>query len=34
MKSDVNNVDIESVWTKGYAGQSPNGDHELAICVL
>ena len=27
-------VDIESFWTEGYAGQTPNSGHELAICVL
>ena len=27
-------VDIESFWTECYAGQSPNGGHELAIYVL
>ena len=27
-------VDIESFWTEGYAGQIPNSGHELAIYVL
>ena len=26
-------MDIESFWTEGYAGQSPNCGHELAIFV-
>ena len=27
-------VDIKSFWTEGYAGQTPNSGHELAIYVL
>ena len=27
-------MDIKSFWTEGYAGQSPNGGHELAIYEL
>ena len=27
-------VDIESFWTEGYAGHTPNSGHELAIYVL
>ena len=27
-------VDIESFWMEGYAGQTPNSGHELAIFVL
>ena len=26
-------VDIESFWTEGYAGQTPNSGHELAIML-
>ena len=42
MKLDFQNIDwefkslgmdMESFWTKGYAGLSPNGGHELAIYV-